>query len=157
LTGWDNVGPKFVSKFRGFYGLVFVFSRNPENLPWTTTKTDINEESLVYQRIFPLMLTAAKPVLSYLNSLYGSDEVEAEEAREATDQISSRPLQLILSARTSAFSPPKKRKRITTTIQFPVLIADIERIKTHLRRPTMSNRDVGKMAFEYYLENEVSE
>lgn len=49
LTGWGLIGPQFHTKFRGFIGLAFFFSNDPEALPWTTTKRGLNKESKVYQ------------------------------------------------------------------------------------------------------------
>jgi hypothetical protein len=76
LTGWGNLMPLYMSKFRGFRGLAFFFSSDPEKLPWTTTKTNINRESAVYKLALPAMVASARPVLSFLDSLYQSDEVE---------------------------------------------------------------------------------
>lgn len=38
LTDWGVKLPQFVSKYRGFLGIAFFSSKNPETLPWTTTK-----------------------------------------------------------------------------------------------------------------------
>ena len=155
LTGWDNGGPKYVSKFRGFQGLVFFFSKNPEQLPWTTTKTDVNEESLVYQKALTAMLVQARPVLRFLNSLYGDDEVEAESAKAASAKLKSVSLREIQPLRIRQFKAPTVKALTTTTVEFSAKSTDMLRIKKHVGRPTMSNREIGELVFSYYLKNEV--
>jgi Histidine kinase-, DNA gyrase B-, and HSP90-like ATPase len=49
LTGWGTFLPNFQPKHRPFIGLVFFTSDQPERLPWTTTKSSINQESAVWQ------------------------------------------------------------------------------------------------------------
>jgi hypothetical protein len=155
LTGWERGLPQYVSKFRGFRGIVFFFSKNPELLPWTTTKTDINEESVIYQRALTIMYTTARPVLSFLSSLYGADEVESEPAKAAAEAVSSANLTRVVSLQASSFHPPTKRAPTSLTVQFRVPIDDINRVKAHLGNPGLSARRIGEIAFKYYLENEV--
>ena len=155
LTGWDNGGPKFVSKFRGFQGLVFFFSKTPEQLTWTTTKTDVNEELLVYQKALTAMLVQARPVLRFLSSLYGDDEVEAESAKAASAKLESVSLREIQPLRARPFKPPTGKALTTTTVQFSAKTADVLKIKKHVGEPTMSNREIGELVFSYYLKNEV--
>ena len=105
-TGWGtSFLPHFVSKYRGFVGLVLFLAEDPERLPWTTTKTDINQESPIYQRALSRMATTAKPVLAFLDSLYASSEVEAEQARSAAAALGSRldhSHQMTMAARVTA-------------------------------------------------------
>jgi len=50
LTGWGGAGlPIFQPKHRPFLGTVFFVSKDPEKLPWTTTKSGINEDSALWQ------------------------------------------------------------------------------------------------------------
>jgi hypothetical protein len=105
-TGWGGRMPTSVSKFRAFRGIVNFLAENPEVLPWTTTKTDINQESAVYQTTLPRMASTARPVLAYLNSLYSTNEVEADNARAAATTLASRPLSELLSRPTMSFRPP---------------------------------------------------
>lgn len=156
LTGWSNGGPGYVSKYRGFKGLVFFFSENPEKLPWTTTKTDINEEAMIFQRAFSRMLSAARPVFTFLNSIYDTDETEAAQARSASEAISSSTFTHIVGAPKSTFSAPKGTKPSTVTAQFPMKIDDLELVRQFLRRPSLSAREAAQIAFKHYLKHEVS-
>src|SRR5690606_25951670 len=45
-TGW---GGKFHTQFYGFVGNVYFSCPNPEKLPWSTTKTDVDLNSPAYQ------------------------------------------------------------------------------------------------------------
>jgi hypothetical protein len=155
-TGWGKGLPQYVSKFRGFRGIVFFFSEDPENLPWDTTKTRINAEAIAFQRAQSLMYNTARPVVAYLSSLYSTDEVESAPARTAADSVHAEPITRVISLGASTFSPPTRRKATTVNIQFSALISDVERVRTHLRNPTLSARKIAEMALKYYLENEIA-
>lgn len=144
-----------MSKYRGFLGLLFFFADEPELLPWDTTKTDITAEAIVYQRALNLMYNAARPVLTYLNSLYSTDEVESATAKAASERIESAPITRVVSLQEAAFSPPQRRAPSTVNIQFSAKLDDINRVRTHLRNPGLSARKIAEMALDYYLENEV--
>jgi hypothetical protein len=156
LTGWDRGLPQYVSKYRGFLGIVFFFSVDPERLPWTTTKTNINQESLVYQHALNLIYNTSRPVLRFLNSLYSGDEVESESAKASAEGVGATPIPRVVSLTSSTFTPPAKRRGTTITLQFPVKIADVERIRQYLKKPNLSARKIGEIAFKFYLDNEVS-
>jgi hypothetical protein len=155
LTGWEKGLPQFVSKFRGFRGIVFFFAKNPELLPWTTTKTDINEESVVFQRTLNVMYATARPVLTFLNTLYSADEIDSVPAKAAAEAVISAPLTRVVSLQASAFHAPARRVPTNVTVQFTVKISDVDRIRQHLKNPGLSARKIAETAFRYYLENEV--
>jgi len=68
VTGWgDPRMPTFQPKHRRFVGLVFFESMNPLQLPWTTTKRDLNQESGVYMKVRGRMAMAARPILSFID------------------------------------------------------------------------------------------
>jgi hypothetical protein len=156
-TGWGtSFLPSFVSKYRGFIGLVLFLAEDPERLPWTTTKTDINQESPVYQRALSRMATTAKPILGFLDSLYASSEVEADQARNAAANFESRSISDFVSIPKATFSPPRGTVSDTTKIQFDAKLSELENIRKHIRR-RLSGTRIGRMCFDYYLKNEANQ
>ncbi|MBW2021132.1 MAG: ATP-binding protein, partial [Deltaproteobacteria bacterium] len=75
LTGWGlSPSPIWVPKYTAFIGLVFFEAKNPLALPWTTTKRGVNRESPVYRKAISRMAVLARPILSFCNRKYPSDE-----------------------------------------------------------------------------------
>lgn len=170
LTGWGISGelPQFQPKHRGFLGIVFFSSEDPEALPWKTTKQGINGESLVYIHARPKMVTHGKSVISLLDSMYQSNDnteenpafrdltsdaqqisakIYAEEARQSEGQ--SRPF---------AFQRPSpSEKPQTTRVQFEAMNKDLDKVRVRLKKRTMPATAIGKYTFKYFLEKECQE
>jgi hypothetical protein len=140
--------PTFVSKFRAFKGIVHLLAEDPERLPWTTTKTDVNQESIVYQKALPRMNTTARPVLNYLNSLYSSNDVDSAPARAAAGSLTARPLSELMARPVTSFTPPPVRQLQTTRVQFDAKLTDIAAIQRHIRRQSSASA-IGRMCFDY--------
>lgn len=163
LTGWtgrSGLSPQYVSKYRGFVGIALFFSDNPLGLPWTTTKRGLNVESPVFQRAKNLMVSTAKPVLTFLNKMYRTDPKEEPEEREIAETIHRATLKDALGKSTGSFqvTPSQERKpKATVGVQYDAKIADIERAKKCLRKSKWSARRVGEYALEYFLKMECPE
>ena len=157
LTGWGVVGPQFTPKHRGFVGVAFFFSDNPSLLPWTTTKRGLNRESRVFQLARHKMVTAARPVITFLNNMYPSDAPEEIPERELADSVESTPIhELTLSGEKSFSTSPRKKttKPATVSVQYRALKSDIARAKKWLAKPSWGANKVGSHALEYFLEQE---
>lgn len=159
LTGWGGAGlPIFQPKHRPFLGTVFFVATDPEKLPWTTTKSAINEDSALWQTAKRHMATVGRLVVSFLDGRYTDEgtEVASKELQEAagTERVS------VLSAAVSSkrsFQPPKRPRSETTRIQYDARTEDIKSIADYLKRPGMSGSDVGRHTFNYFLRNEVGQ
>lgn len=159
LTGWGGGSalPIFQPKHRPFVGTVFFVSENPEKLPWTTTKSAINEDSILWQIAKQKMATAGRPVISFLDSRY-TDEGTEVSSKDLQDTAGPRvnALAAAVSVKRS-FSPPTKSVSETTRIQYDAQIEDIRRIAKYLKKTSMSGSDVGRYTFNHFLRNEVGE
>jgi hypothetical protein len=155
-TGWGGeILPVFQPKHRPFLGLVFFYSDSPELLPWTTTKDSINQESSVWQDAKRQMTRLARPVIKLLDDRYSND---------GTD-FALRDLENVAGAKTSSFaatvSAPrsfmvtKKKKAETVRIQYDAELREMEAIKRHVGKSSLTGTKIGRMTFEYYLRNEV--
>jgi len=101
------------------------------------------------------MYATARPVLTFLSSLYGADEVDSGPAKAAAQSIGSATLTRVVSLETSTFQVPVRKTPTTLTIQFTAKIADVDRVRQYLKNPSLSARKIGELAFRYYLENAV--
>ena len=154
VTGWGTGLPLFQAKHRAFLGTVFFVSANAEELPWSTTKSSINEESALWQEARAHMIAVGRLVTRFLDSRY-TDEgttVAQEELRKAVGERMS-----VLDAAVAAdhvFKPPRTAARRTQKIQYDAKISDIRKIEDHLRKK-MGGSEVGRFTFNWYLKNEV--
>ena len=160
LTGWGVVGPQFMPKYRGFVGVAFFFSDDPSLLPWTTTKRGLNRESQVFQLARHKMVTAARPVIAFLNKMYPSDAPEEVTERDLADSVESAPIHELTSSGEKSFSAGPGRKTpkpATVSVQYRALKSDIARAKKWLAKPRWGANKVGAHALEYFLEQECPE
>ena len=158
LTGWNSDGlPIFQPKHRPFLGTVFFVSRYPDRLPWDTTKSGINEDSVAWQLAKRRMASVAKSVVAYLDRRYsgaGSDKSE----RDLTSVAQTRLDAMKASAgATRRFAPPRRKRRDTIRVQYDAKRDHVESIAQYLDRPGMSASEVGRHTFDYFFDNEVSD
>ena len=68
-TGWDDGVPLFHPEYNRFRGYVFFDSMSPRVLPWTTTKSNVNTESALWQKVRLEMIALTRPVIDFLNKI----------------------------------------------------------------------------------------
>jgi len=159
LTGWGSALPRFQPKHRPFLGTVFFVAKYPEELPWTTTKSGINEDSFVWQSAKRHMASLGREVISFLDGRYTDEgtEVPSRDLQEAAGGATR------VSVLSAAVATPKTFKAPTATdvgsirIQYDAHVNDIRKIAKYLRKPGMSGSDVGRHTFNYFLRNEVGD
>ena len=159
LTGWGGAGlPIFQPKHRPFLGTVFFVSEDVEQLPWTTTKSAINEDSALWQLAKRHMIGVGRVVVSFLDGRYTDEGTEI--ASKELQQVSGSERVSVLSAAVSSaksFTPPQTPASSTTRIQYDARISEVKKIAQYLKRPSMSGSDVGRHTFQHFLRNEVGE
>jgi hypothetical protein len=160
LTGWGggtNGLPIFQPKHRPFLGMVFFVSEDGEQLPWTTTKSGINEDSVVWQQARQYMITAARTVISFLDNRYTEEgtELSPKDLREAAGERVSAIAASVSQKQT--FKIVKKAPPTQMRIQYDARIDDIKKIEGYLKRPGMGGAEVGRYTFQFFLKNEVGE
>jgi len=158
LTGWGTVGfPQFHDgKHRGFVGVAFFESQNPLALPWTTTKRGLNRESPVYLHARNRMVGVARPIIRFLDSMYGETPEDAR-GRAIANEVKQTGLAQIAAKPPSPFSIrtiPARRPRTTIRVQYDAEKSDVERIRNHIRRPSWGANQIGKYTFDNYLKTE---
>lgn len=78
-TGWGLIEydedvdrvviPSYHNQFARFRGIVSFESRDSSQLPWNTTKTDVDDGHPVWQKTFQRMAEMMRPVIKFLNDL----------------------------------------------------------------------------------------
>lgn len=159
LTGWGGAGlPIFQPKHRPFLGTVFFVSEDAEQLPWTTTKSAINEDSALWQLAKRHMTAVGRVVVTFLDGRYTDEGTEI--ASKELQEVSGSERVSVLAAAVATpqhFRPPARPAPTTTRVQYDAQVEDIKRIAAYLKRPSMSGSDVGRHTFHYFLRNEVGE
>jgi Histidine kinase-, DNA gyrase B-, and HSP90-like ATPase len=157
LTGWGTDLASFQPKYRSFVGLASFESDDPLSLPWTTTKRYINRESSVFMRARGLMVAMSKPILTFLNSQYPSEpSIAAADIRDAVEGVREVPFKDIASRPPAGFSykAPKKKERKEEWVRFSASIGSLDKVRRHLRRPSLTASEIGKLTFEHFLKTE---
>jgi hypothetical protein len=106
------------------------------------------------------MKAVAKPVISFLDNMYKPDSLEESGARAVADHVKSIPLAQLASRPTAAFAVTVTRRRAakaTVSVQYEAERSDIDRIRKHLKKPSMGANRIGEFTFNYYLSTECPE
>ena len=167
LTGWGGGSlPIFQPKHRGFIGVAFFMSKDPEVLPWTTTKRGVNAESAVFQFIRERMIADARPVIRFLDNRYSrvpvssenTDDLEVRDKpiRQALQPVAVADL-LVAEPRRFAPSPAMRKKETMTSVQYRTEKVNIERARRAIGGRSMAAGKVGLHALQYFLDNEAEE
>lgn len=160
LTGWGSAGAAYHPQYRRFRGYVFMRAKDSSLLPWNTTKTGLDQDSIVFRRVQQEMFRLLQHVQAVIN--------RAKEERAGNDE-GSQPLNTALAAakevdvvslpisRTFVAPPPPKRPRATPSnvvnVQYQAPKDDMERVIEVLNAE--SARQAGLLTFQYFVEAEL--
>ncbi len=96
-TVWGEQGivsiPKIHNQFARFRGFAFFECDDQKRLPWTSTKSGINQSSEVYQKAKLQMMDATRPVISFLNELDSEKSLDLQPRHEAVKR--AKPVSLV--------------------------------------------------------------
>ena len=163
LTTWKdmenkNSGVVFTNSYASFRGSVFFNSNFPERLPWNTTKTGINESSLVYLNAKEKMTEVFKIVKGFIDEVKKNTINNDDGIEETVSQMPA----IDLTSRNSNVAVQKNRElsiskiKVTTTpnvtISYKKPRKDVELVKSIIK--ASSNKEVGEMTFEYFKDAE---
>ncbi|RDD60208.1 ATP-binding protein [Ferruginivarius sediminum] len=152
-TVWGNGGfPIWHPQFNGFTGMAIFHSTNPNALPWTTTKRDVDESSPIYRRAVAQMKRATKPWIEYTNQR--KSDIDEAKRREA----SAKAISLFSVNRDSEFKLPKSPGRPKlATISYKRERDEVRNVAKALGNENMSYKNVGSKTFDYFVENELED
>lgn len=160
VTGWglaeteaDSIEiPTFHNQFARFRGIVSFDSQDSAQVPWNTTKTDINPDSSVWLEAYEVMIQMMRPAIDFLNKLNSDIEENTREGssllKSLTDARMIKPENL--SARPAFLAP---RVRVlgprTVKIQYVKPVTDVDFLKEAL--DVGSAKAVGERTFDLIL------
>jgi len=141
------------SQYNGFMGIVKFSSKNASDLPWTTTKREIDQNSGVYRRAVIKMKEATQPVINYTSSR--KDDKEGAEIIES--KTTSIPIANLVRSYVTIIPTIRPKTSTTTRIQYDKNLDLVKKVAASLGRIRMSNKEVGATTFDYYVDNEIEE
>lgn len=165
VTGWglleaeaDRViMPSFHNQFARFRGIVAFDSEDSKRVPWTTTKTDVDLDSTVWQRTFPRMMEMMRPAITFLNELDADIEEYTRDAsplyrfltkvgNNRADSFTAKSEFTAPARQDVVFEPP------TVKIQYSRKVEDIDFLKAALS--VGSAKAVGETTFDLILKRQ---
>ena len=154
-TVWGDEGfPRWHYQYNGLMGMVLFHARDPNLLPWTTTKRDVDESSLLYRRAVNEMKKATRTWIEYTNQR----KAYLEEARIKERDSASVPFFQVPESPVFKVPIPPERPQIEiANILYQKPLSDVNKVKRSLGMGKLSYRAVGERTFDYYVENEVEE
>ncbi len=173
LTGWgtgDTTGsdgiPAWHPQYARFRGFVFFTSDNPGALPWTTTKTEIDEFAEVYQNAVIRMRSIIRRFADFTNDLSQErdrfEESDGSVPQNIQSALDRAPRRSASDVQPGRFAVPDRHKAAQsptpsgpryTSIQFTAQASRVDELKKALA--LTSNRLVGEAAFERLYEDEI--
>lgn len=162
LTTWKDMenrgsGIVFHNNYAAFRGIVYFTSKYPEKLPWNTTKTGIDETSLVYLRAREKMLEIFKIVKNILDDIRKNTDEKDDGIEETIAQMSGTEM--------TAENADRIKKNRTVNIE-NVTVSVIPKVTINYKKTkeeaeelkkvlgVKSYREVGEKTFEYYKDAE---
>lgn len=163
-TGWGEKGsgidiPGFHNQYNHLRGYAFFDSEDAGALPWNTTKTGVDIESLVFRTVRLEMIKLMRPVVSALNQL----KDEKQSTGDGADGLA----RLIATSDTVPFnavrprpvfsvpSLPARRVASHQRLSYDVPLDQATAAKKALKVSTW--KEVGLGTFKYFVDNEVAE
>ncbi|WP_224322826.1 hypothetical protein, partial [Klebsiella michiganensis] len=161
ITGWQVDGvPKYHPDYAFFRGVVEFDCQDSSKLPWTTTKTGVDRDNAIFRSALHEMKIAIRPIISFLRDRTKEDMQYKSgylDARPLNESIENARQVLLHSVQPSeSFLRPKMAEKKDmpqiATIQYTVLLEEIEKVKNSLNATT--NKEVGEETFKYYMSYE---
>jgi Histidine kinase-, DNA gyrase B-, and HSP90-like ATPase len=157
LTGWGEVAAAYHPQYRQFRGYVLL-EGDAKWMPWTTTKTAVDEDSAVFRAVQLRMFHALQKVQSVMNRLKKETQTGREDLRPGVDALhAARPVPLEQLRESAAFvlpDPALRSQRATEKwIRYTVDPDDFQKVATDLG--VSAAADVGRHTFRHYLDTQV--
>ena len=157
LTGWGEAAAAYHPQYRQFRG--YVLLNGPSRLmPWTTTKTDVDEDSVVFKAVQTAMFDALTKTQAAINRIKKERQSSPEDSRPAFDAVqtaSATPLEN-LSASSRFVLPPEATKTPTNTVKWIRYSVDPDEFDLVARELGVTAAvDVGRGTFEHYFRTQV--
>lgn len=154
-TVWGDEGfTRWHQQYNGFMGIVMFYSDDPDLLPWTTTKRDVEESSLVYRRAVAKMKNATQPWIRYTTTR----KRDLVKAKYIERSAVAKPIEDIAIRQTMLLPKISKEPAVRmANILYQKPYSQVNKLRKSLGKPRMSYTEVGRITFEYFMEHEVED
>jgi hypothetical protein len=145
ITGWGvkTFLPSFQPKHRPFIGLVFFAAADPELLPWSTTKSAINQESLLWQHSKRKMAAISREITNFLDRRYSEAGTltSPPQLRSTAGTKGKLSLFATIGLSDSKFQAPKqqdKPQQQYASISYKARKSDVDLVKNYVGKKGMT-------------------
>lgn len=164
VTGWGNPAAAYHPQYRLFRGFVYLSADDASLLPWNTTKTAVDRDSLVFRSVQSEMKTTLVAVQAVINrAKQVRARVEEDDAKPelliALDDTPDQPINSLARSSqmiTPPAPPPKPKAPPTPKIQRIQYVVDPDRFDEVARAlGASSGSEVGRLTFDYFYDQEI--
>lgn len=157
-TVWGETGeisiPKIHNQFSRFRGYAFFDCDDQKRLPWTSTKSGIDQSSQIYRRTRRNMVETTRPVISFLNALDAEKDAESRPRHDAIKLAKPVALSDLTGANVQfRYDGHKAIGPEIVRISFQRPKTKVQAVKDRLE--VTSNKEVGEAVFDYYYRYEI--
>lgn len=156
LTGWAEEVPRFHPQFRRFRGYVYL-SGDSSAMPWNTSKTDVDEDSEIWEQTRRHIVEALRQAVRVMN------RIKREVQQRPPDD---RPLvSAVKSSRPAALEALPERRSFKLPDPPPKIVADSKKISYSISSETFARAsaalgtdrasEIGQRTFAYWMRREV--
>lgn len=164
-TGWGVVEdfvtktstPGFHNQFARFRGVVFFESSNSMNIPWNTTKTDIDPDNSIWIEVRERMISMMRPVIDFLNELDADIESYTRERSPLHRLLEAQPVRSIDKVRNSRSLLVPQRESLGAVILYVKIQYSKEKDKVERLREALSlgsARATGEKCFDIVFDRQ---
>lgn len=168
-TGSKGDGvPLWHAQYHRFRGFVFFEAKDSSKLPWNTTKTGMDMDSPVYQKVRSQMIIMTRQVMDLMDKLKAEKEKDNPEDKQ---QLNHAVDKAVRENRVSVLNLRTQTEHLEERFQFPELLYSpvgnrdliniayaVPRDKYHQVKNNLkakSTKEVGLKTFDYYCDNEL--
>jgi hypothetical protein len=162
VTGWGLMEeqqsrliiPAYHNQFARFRGVVWFDSDDSSQVPWNTTKDDVDQDSPAWQATFEKMQQMMRPVIDFLNELDRDIDEYTRDKSPLLDFVSKTPLRKsdTLSEKTTFAAPARdsvQKGPRYVKVQYSRPVDDVEILQKELG--VRSAKAVGEKTFDLTL------
>ena len=156
LTGWGDEAPRYHPQYRRFRGFVYL-NGDSRAMPWNTTKTDVDEDSIVWLHVRRSIVDALRKSVTVMNRIKREVERMPPDQRPLVTALTAarpRVVQALEPQRTWVVpDPPPKVVNETTKISYSIARAVFAQAAEALETDRPS--EIGQRTFRYWMRREV--
>lgn len=170
-TGWGRGAAAYHPQYRLFRGYVYMSSLDAGLIPWNTTKTGVDADSLIWRQVQAQMVATLVEVQAALNRLKSEREAELDEDIEvdpsdvpytrALESATATPIRELPTSEKMPLPPievkkkPKRRPPPLQRLQFDVPREQADRAMSVHGFATLA--ELGRRCFDYFYKREVGD